>query len=590
MSEGRVGGSRVDRGRSGWSRRGVLGLLAGFGLAGTALPEIVWARLQEMQDEEITRDVLVDAEKLAGLEFTDPERDLMLRGLRELRGSYERIREVGVGNAVPPAFRFDPVLPGMRAVAKPERAGNAKPGAARTPEGQTGAVPSDPKELAFLPVTRLGPLLRERKLHSIDLTRLYLERLAQLDPRLHCVITRTEELALEQAARADEELDAGDVRGPLHGIPWGAKDLLAARGYRTTWGAAPFRDRVIDEDATVVTRLADAGAVLVAKLTCGALAWGDVWFGEKTRNPWNPEQGSSGSSAGSAAATAAGLVGFAIGTETWGSIVSPATRCGATGLRPTFGRVSRHGCMALSWTMDKIGPLARSVEDCALVLEAIAGADGRDETARDLPFRWEPDVAPADLRIGFVPALFDEEPESESMQEWRRFDREALEVLRGLGVALVPIEFPELPVSALSFILNVEAAAAFDELTRSGRDDELVRQVDMAWPNVFRQSRLVPAVEYIQAQRVRTLVLREMDRILGDLDGWVAPTFGGDDLLRTNLTGHPAVVLPSGFREDGTPVSFTFHGRLFGESRLLALAKAFQETTGYHRRHPELPA
>jgi Asp-tRNA(Asn)/Glu-tRNA(Gln) amidotransferase A subunit family amidase len=349
----------------------------------------------------------------------------------------------------------------------------------------------------------------------------------------------------------------------------------------------PFREQRIDEDATVVSRLAAAGAVLVAKLTLGELAWGDVWFGGMTRNPWNPEQGSSGSSAGSAAATAAGAVGFAIGSETLGSIVSPCTRTGATGLRPTFGRVSRHGAMALSWSMDKLGPICRSVEDCALVLDAVRGSDGHDPSVIDAPFAWDPARDVRQLRVGYVPALF-EGPPPEGREEQHAHDLATLEVLRGLGITLRPFELPSLPVAPLSLILTAEAAAAFDDLTRSGRDDQLVRQIAQAWPNVFRLAQTIPAVSYIQANRIRSMLIAEMHRLMADLDAYVVPTYGGTNLLLTNLTGHPSVVLPNGFRKDGTPTSITFLGRLFGESEALLLAKAYQDATGFHLRRPPL--
>ncbi len=399
---------------------------------------------------------------------------------------------------------------------------------------------------------------------------------------MECVITLTEELALQQARQADEEIATGHYRGPLHGIPWGAKDLLATKGVKTTWGAKPYQDQIIDVDATVVRRLKEAGAVLIAKLTMGALAWGDVWFGGKTRNPWNLEQGSSGSSAGSAAATSAGLVGFSIGTETWGSIVSPSTRCGVTGLRPTFGRVSRYGAMALSWSMDKIGTIGRSVEDCALVFEAITGSDGQDLTVVDLPFNWNPSLPLKDIRIGYLKKAFEEDYSSQ------KNDEAVLRVLRSLGVELIPLELPQLPVDSLSFILDAEAAAAFDELTRSGRDDLLVRQQPRAWPNAFRQARLIPAVEYIQANRIRTLLLQAMAEKMKDLDVYVAPSFGGNNLLLTNLTGHPAVVVPNGFDEKGSPTSISFIGDLFEEAKALRVAKAFQEATDFHLQHPKI--
>jgi Asp-tRNA(Asn)/Glu-tRNA(Gln) amidotransferase A subunit family amidase len=414
------------------------------------------------------------------------------------------------------------------------------------------------------------------------------------------VITMTGDLALEQADLADREISAGRYRGPLHGIPWGAKDLLAVAGYRTTWGAKPFEDQIRSETATVAARLREAGATLLAKLSVGALAWGDVWFDEMTRNPWNPEQGSSGSSAGSAASTAAGLVGFAIGTETWGSIVSPCTRCGATGLRPTFGRVSRHGVMALSWSMDKIGPIARSVEDCALVFGAIHGADGLDPTAVDRPFAWPPRRDPRALRVGYVKSLFEEdraaevedESEKAALREWQAHDLATLEALRGIGIEPAPVELPDgFPIDALALILTAEAATAFDELTRSGKDDLLVRQVRDAWPNVFRQGQLITAVDYIRANRVRTLVMQAMEHMMADVDVYVAPSYGGDNLLLTNLTGHPAVVVPNGFRSaDDTPTSVTFMAGLHREEDALSVAHAYQQATGFHLRRPTLPA
>ena len=570
----------------GFDRRRFMFFFGGVGLAGTALPELLWAQVEE--EGGVSKGALRAAEELSGLQFTDPERELMLSGLTDLRADYERLREVSLDNSVPPALRFDPVLPGMEASTRPRIRRASRP--------QLDGVPASGSELAFLPLTELGGLLRRREVSSEELTRLYLDRLRTYDPELHCVITLTEERALDQARRADRELAAGKWRGPLHGIPWGAKDLLAVRGYPTTWGAEPFKTQVLDEDATVVRRLDEAGAVLVAKLSLGALAWGDVWYGEKTRNPWNTEQGSSGSSAGPGSATAAGLVGFSVGSETWGSIVSPSTRCGVTGLRPTFGRVSRHGAMALSWSMDKLGPMCRGAEDCALVFEAIHGSDGLDPTVEDRPFVWDADLDVRSLRVGYLKALFEGEPELDedadeedraAAREWRALDLEALEVLRSLGIELLPIELPDLPVSALSFILSAEAGAAFDDLTRSGRDDLLVRQIEDAWPNVFRQARTIPAVEYIQANRVRTLLMREMERLLEGIDLWVSPSFGGSNLLLTNLTGHPAVVLPNGFRGNGTPTSITFNGRLFGEAEILAVARAYQEATGFHLRHPE---
>jgi len=560
------------------TRRRFLGYFAGLGLSSTLLPGVLWARLQEQEEPQISKEMLEDAERVAGLEFTDEERELLLRGVNGQLESYERLRTVELANSVPPALVFNPLPAGMT-VDRTRRP-------ARRSRVRVDRVPSDLEELAFWPVTHLSQLIESRRVSSLDLTEMYLSRLKKYGPKLECVITLTEELALEQARRADDEIAAGHYRGPLHGIPWGAKDLLAVRGYKTTWGAMPYQDQVIDEDATVVKRLAEAGAVLVAKLTLGALAWGDVWYGGRTRNPWDYEQGSSGSSAGSAASTAAGLVGFAIGTETWGSIVSPCNRCGTTGLRPTFGRVSRQGAMALSWSMDKIGAICRSVEDCALVFDAIYGPDGHDLSVVDAPFDWDAELDIERLRVGYVQSAFEEEREEQ--EDWKRFDAATLETLGSLGLDLVPIELPDLPIGALSFILNAEAAAAFDDLTLSNRDDLMVRQVARAWPNTFRHARFIPAVEYIKANRVRTLAMQAMAEIMSEIDVYICPSYGGDNLLLTNLTGHPCVVLPNGFREEGTPTSITFMGKLFGEAELLALARAYQEASDFHLRHPTL--
>jgi Asp-tRNA(Asn)/Glu-tRNA(Gln) amidotransferase A subunit family amidase len=542
---------------------------------------------------KLSLETLAAAEKVAGLEFTQAERELLKGGVEDLLQSYEALRSVPLPNDVPPALSFQPELPDMQRPPVPA-AGAWEPVAA--------VDETHPEAVAFASIRQLGQLLRSGKVSSVKLTELYLRRLERYGPLLHCVISLTPERALEQARQADRELAAGRDRGPLHGIPWGAKDLLAVAGPPTTWGATPFREQHFAEDAAVVRRLDEAGAVLVAKLSLGALAWGDVWFGGMTRNPWKLDQGSSGSSAGSASATAAGLVAFSMGSETWGSIVSPCSRCGTTGLRPTYGRVSRAGAMALSWSMDKLGPICRSVEDCALVFAAIQGPgpQERDTSVVAHPFVWPPSLDLGRLRVGVPQALFEPPPAEEGEDEaaavaraqgWpgeKQRNDAVLARLRALGAELVPMELPALPVSALSFILSAEAAAAFDELTRSGRDDELVRQVEQAWPNVFRQSRLIPAVEYIQANRARTLVMREMDRKLEGLDLYVAPPFAGDNSLLTNLTGHPAVVQPHGFREDGTPTSITFVGRLFGEEALLKVARGVQDGADFHRRRPPL--
>jgi Asp-tRNA(Asn)/Glu-tRNA(Gln) amidotransferase A subunit family amidase len=545
-------------------------------MCSTLLPGIIWAKIQEKKVRKITKATIQEAEKLAGLEFTDSERELMVEGLNKGPEMCQKLRQVPLANSVAPAIQFSPILPGMRF--------HQERKLLKMSEVQLPALPADLEQLAFWPVTHLSRLIKSRAVSSLDLTKMYIQRLKKHDPELQCVVTLTEELALKQARQADEEIGAGNYRGPLHGIPWGAKDLLATKGYRTTWGAMPYKDQTIDEDATVVKRLEEAGAVLVAKLTMGSLAMGDVWFGGKTKNPWDPEQGSSGSSAGPGAATAAGLVGFSIGTETLGSIVSPCTTCGVTGLRPTYGRVSRYGAMALSWSMDKIGPMCRSVEDCALVLNAIHGPDGKDGTVVDLPFNWDPHLDVKALRVGYVKSAFEKERED---KRWKANDEASLEALGNLGISLVPVELPDYPTDAMLCILNAEAAAAFDELTRSNRDDLVVRQGKNAWPNAFRQARMVPAVEYIQSNRLRTLVMQAMAELMSKIDVYVAPSFG-DNMRLTNLTGHPAVVVPNGFNDKGTPTSITFTGKLYGEAEALVIAKVYQDASRFHLKHPEL--
>ena len=509
-------------------------------------------------------------ENLAGLDFTQSERDTMLQTLSVLRGKYDTLRTVELPNSIPFPLYFDPRIPGQV-----------------IPKGRENYLfqefptrrPDNIEDCAFFTIGQLAHLMRTQQVSSVELTEMYLDRLKRYGPELECVVTLTEDLALKQASRADEEIRRGRYLGPLHGIPYGAKDLLAVPGYKTTWGATTHKDQIIDETATIIKKLEDAGAVLVAKLTLGALAWGDVWFGGKTRNPWNMEQGSSGSSAGPGSATAAGLVGFSIGSETWGSIVSPATRNGVTGLRPTFGTVSRSGAMALSWSMDKLGPMCRSVDDCALIYSIIKGTDGLDLSVVDVPFQVPIKKELRSLRIGYIESAFNDTNTADN-------DRAVLTRLRELGFKLVPIELPEFPTSSLSFLLNVEAAAAFDEMTRNNKDDELVRQVKWAWPNVFRTARHVPAVEYIQANRARMILNQKMSELFKNIDVYVVPSFWGDNLLRTNLTGHPCVVLPNGFNEKGSPTSISFIGDLYKDGEVIAVSHAYQRGTGWHKEYP----
>ncbi len=583
------------------TRRKALGVLGATGIVSPVFVRAVAALAHGKA--QVTAEMIHQAEWISGLEFDPAERQMMVKGLNGEVEDFEKLRAVHLENGVYPAMLFNPHLPLTADSAESPAGDPPAESLAASPDRkamQRGAAvrPKSAEELAFLPVYKLSELLRTRKVSSVELTKLYLERLHRYDSVLHCVITYTEELAMRQAEKADAEIRAGHYRGPLHGVPWGAKDLLSVPGYPTTWGAKPYENQVLPETAAVVRRLEEAGAVLVAKLTLGALAMGDIWFGGKTRNPWKPKQGSSGSSAGPASATAAGLVGFSVGSETLGSIVSPSTRCGCSGLRPTFGRVSRFGAMALAWSMDKLGPICRSVEDCALVFRAIQGADGLDPTAVGRPFPWPLGRDTRTLRVGYVEAAFNKdrtkfaktEQAKAKAREWQQFDLRTLEKLRSMGFKLRPIALPSrYPVDHLEFILSVEAATAFDALTRSGRDKLLTEQGPEAWPNIFRQGQMIPGVEYLRANRIRTLVIEEMEELMREIDVYVCPSFVGPNLLLTNLTGNPAVVVPNGFRSsDGTPTSITFMGKLYGETQALAVARAYQEATGFNLKHPPL--
>lgn len=522
----------------------------------------------------ITKEDIQHAEKIIGLDLTDAERDSMLDNLKEQLSNYENIRKVKLSNDIPPAIIFNPIPVGY---IFPR--GNSR---VKFSNYKSTKMPADKNDLAFYSIGQLAELIRTKQISSTELTKIFIDRLKKYDPQLHCVITLTEDRALRQAKKMDEEIAAGKYRGILHGIPFGVKDLLATKDYKTTWGAMPYKDQMIDKDATVITKLENAGAVLCAKLTMGALAWGDVWFGGQTRNPWNIDQGSSGSSAGSASSVSAGLLPFAIGTETYGSIVSPSTVCGTTGLRPTYGRVSRTGAMALSWSMDKIGPICRTAEDLAIVFNAIFGPDGKDQTLYDVPFNYDPKINLKGLKVGYLKSDFDKQ------YDFYTNDSLTLVKLKKLGADLVPIELPKIPVNDLVIILSAESATAFDDLTRSNEDDLLVRQIKNAWPNSFRSSRFIPAVEYINANRIRFMLIQEMKRLMDKTDLYVAPTNEGDSEILTNLSGHPCVVLPNGFSKDGTPTSITFIGRLFDEGRLIAFAKVFEDATDFHTKHPPM--
>jgi Asp-tRNA(Asn)/Glu-tRNA(Gln) amidotransferase A subunit family amidase len=532
---------------------------------------LVTATLSFSQQKYPTTDI----EPFFDLSFTPAERDSLLSGLVDYQKSIAAIHQYQLDNNVPMSLLFNPLPQGFKIETEQKAIDWGLP--------KDVVIPSNKEALAFYPVYKLAALIKNKKITSLELTQLYLDRIKKYGDTLKCVITVLEATALAQARKADEEISKGKYRGPLHGIPYGIKDLLAVEGTKTTWGAEPYKDQTIHTIATVVKKLEEAGAVLTVKLTMGALAMGDIWYGGVTKNPWNLAQGSSGSSAGSASATVAGLVGFAIGTETLGSIVSPSTRCGASGLRPTFGAVSRHGAMALSWSMDKIGPICRSVLDCALVFSVIRGEDGIDQTVHNAAFNYSAKTDIKKLKIGYIKSAFD------ATYATKANDEKALEVLRSLGLELTPVELPAtIPVTAVRLMLTAEAAAAFDDLTRSNRDSLLSNQRKGAWPNIFRTARFIPAVDYINASRIRQKLIEQYHQAAKDFDVIVSPSFGGTQLLTTNLTGHPCAVVPNGFTGNGSPTSISFIGKLFGEAAIIALAKAYQEASEWDEKQPEL--
>jgi Asp-tRNA(Asn)/Glu-tRNA(Gln) amidotransferase A subunit family amidase len=587
------------------ARRRFLAYFSSVGLGSTLLPGVLWAKMQEQGAGRITAAMLKDALAVAGLDFTEAQREQLVNGLNQNLARYADLRAIHIDPDLAPPLYFSPLVPGTRLdrVARPFRP-SALPRVRR---------PANLEDVAFWPLAHLAELLRTRQATSIELTRMYLGRLKRYNPTLNFVVTLTEELALKQAAAADAEIAAGRYRGPLHGIPWGCKDIISVPGYPTQWGSGAFRGQTFETEATVVRLLREAGAVLVAKLTTGELAAGDQWFGGRTNNPWDPKEGSSGSSAGPASATAAGCVAFGIGTETSGSILSPSSICGVTGLRPTFGRVSRYGAMTLSWSQDRLGPLCRTVEDCALVFHAIARADEHDRSVVDLPFNYDASLDIRTLRIGYLARGFNEGGRDAALAA---NDRRVLDTLSALGLTLEPFELPPMPLNVTGGILGAESGASFDEFLRSGRDGELTNK---GRANGFRASRLVPAVEYLQAQRVRAMIMRQFADAVSKYDVYVAPYLdmragagggrggrggrGGDpnapaappppNAIRdhfqvANLCGYPAVSVPNGFTADGRPTSITFMGRLYAEAEMLAVARAYQEKSGWHLRHPSL--
>jgi len=561
----------MDERQASINRRRFIECFSSAGVGSALMPGALAAVAQDARI--ITIEILQSAQRIAGVLFTPEEQRRLLEKLNGGQGylaGFARLRGAGLGNSTQPALVFNPVLPGKTLPVERRPLRRQKIDVTR---------PGSDEDLAFLPVTHLARLVESRQVTPTELTKLYLARLKQHDPQLHCVVTLTEDLALRQATQADQEIASGTYKGPLHGIPWGLKDLLAVRGIRTTWGMSPFRDRVIDTDATVYSRLTQAGAILVAKLSTGALAVTAQWFGGLTRNPWNVQQDAAGSSAGPGAATAAGLVGFSIGTDTGGSIIQPSTRNGVSGLRPTFGRVSRHGAMTLAWTQDTVGPMCRSAEDCALVLDAINGPDGRDNTVVDVPFNWDASSDVTGLRVGYLPSATDTAIDDQT----RRNEENALRVIRSLGVTVVPFSLPQVPIEAIDFIRYAETAAAFDEVTRAGLLTETETGPEQSRrPDEIRSAYFIPAVEYIQANRLRMRVMEQVDEALGDLDMFI-----GSRQALTNRTGHPVVSVPNGFAH-GSPTALHLTGKLFGEQGILRLAHAFQAKTDFHLQHPKL--
>ncbi|MDD2792241.1 MAG: amidase [Sediminibacterium sp.] len=526
--------------------------------------------------DTLSKNDLLSAARIFDLSFTQKELDTMYAGVQENQLLLRKMHAQTLSNAVPMSLWHNPVLPGMKFPEQQEPI--------RWKRYKT-ALPENKNDLAFFSIEELASLIRTKKISSTELTRFFLNRIRQFGDSLECVISVTEELAMQQAAEADAAIAAGQYKGLLHGIPYGLKDLFAVKGTKTTWGAAPYKNQQIETDAYVYTKLKEAGAVLVAKFALGALAMGDYWYGGRTRNPWNLQQGSSGSSAGSAAATVAGLVPFAIGTETWGSIISPASTCGATGLRPTFGRISKSGAMALSWSLDKVGPICRSAEDAALVFAYLHGTDGLDQSAVTKPFNYTPNGDIRKLKVGYAKNYFDKITDT-TRNEWK-----VLQTFKQMGVELIPVVFPDSGVykfNVMDVVISAESAAAFDEFTRNNTDDAMTRQGINDWPNSFRVSRLMPAAEYVNANRHRYLLMQKINETMQSIDVLICPTRGsGNQSAITNLTGHPAVCVPTGFdKRTQLPTSITFLGNLYDEASILLAAKAYQQSTGWDELHP----
>jgi len=531
------------------------------------------------QDSSIQKKDLISATKLIDLSFTTKEIDTLYSDVIDNLANYKAMHNLSLPNSVPLSMWQTPVVPGMHF--------NKVQNPIAWKLDNTVQLPVNKNELAFYNIEQLASLIKNKKISSLALTQFFIERIKKWGDTLQCVVSLQEEIAYAQAKKADAELAQGKYRGLLHGIPYGLKDLFAVKGTKTTWGAAPYQNQTIDEDAFVYTKLREAGAVLVAKFTLGALAMGDYWFGGRTKNPWNLKYGSSGSSAGSTSATVAGLVPFAIGTETWGSIVSPSTTCGATGLRPTFGSVSRSGAMALSYSLDKVGPICRSAADAAIVFNYIHGTDGKDGSAVNMPFNFTPNKDIKKLKIAYAKNYFDK------IKDTSRNEFKVLEEFKKLGVQLIPVNFPDSGVynfNIMDVVIGAECAAQFDEMTRLNIDDILTRQTKSDWPNSFRTARFVPAVEYINAQRHRYTLMQKVNEVMQQFDVIICPSRGdGNQSAITNLTGNPVVCVPTGFdKKLNLPTGISFVGKLYDEATILSIAQAYQKATNWDEAHPAL--
>ncbi len=525
--------------------------------------------------DTITLGDIKSAEKIISIHFTEAKEDSLLGQVQSRAKDYDKMHLYSLDNSIPMTMAQSPLLPYMHLNTK------QLPVKFDIPSGVN--LPANRNDLAFYSITQLASLIKNKKITSVDLTKFFIDRLKKYGDTLHCVISLTEDVAMAEATEADKEIAAGEYRGPLHGIPYGLKDLFAVRGTKTTWGAAPFKDQVIDNNSYVYSKLKEAGAVLVAKLSMGALAMDDYWFEGQTKNPWNMLEGSSGSSAGSSAATVAGLVPFAIGTETYGSIISPSTVCGATGLRPTFGAISRSGAMTLAWSLDKAGPICRSAEDAAIVFNYLHGTDGRDASAVNMPFNYKEKIDLSKMKIAYAKNYFNK-------KDTLGNENKVLEILRKAGATLIPVDFPDSGIynfNIIGIVIGAESAAAFDGFTRTGIDDKMPRQGKDEWPNYFRAARFIPAVEYINANRHRYLLMQKVNEVIGKYDVIICPTWGGNQNAITNLTGNPAISIPTGFNKGNTPTSITFVGRLYDEATILAVAKVYQDATGWNKMHPE---